>query len=214
MSVVFYYGSGSPYAWRVWLALEHKQVDYEFKLLSFDAGDTRKPEFIAVNPRHQVPTLVDDGFAIYESAAIMEYVEERWPDRPRLFSDDRKQRAVERRMIVEADQYVSKLVSRGGRAILFTPPEKRSAEEIAEIRSDMQQELALWESSIAGGTLSGSLSAADYTLYPLIALVRRMGVRHPEFDVASLIGPRLTAWADRMAAMPSVQKTLPPHWKQ
>ena len=37
--ITFYYGSGSPYAWRVWLALEHKQLAYELKTISFSAGD-------------------------------------------------------------------------------------------------------------------------------------------------------------------------------
>ena len=36
MSLVFYYGSGSPPAWRVWLALEHKRIPYEAVRLSFD----------------------------------------------------------------------------------------------------------------------------------------------------------------------------------
>src|SRR5262245_45691355 len=51
MALTFYYASGSPYAWRVWLALEHKRIGYELKTLSFSAGDLRKPEFSAINPR-------------------------------------------------------------------------------------------------------------------------------------------------------------------
>ena len=43
MSLTFYYGSGSPYAWKVWLVLEHKAIPYEFRLLSFDGGDTKTP---------------------------------------------------------------------------------------------------------------------------------------------------------------------------
>ena len=39
MALTFYYGSGSPYGWRVWLALEHKQITYELKTMSFSAGD-------------------------------------------------------------------------------------------------------------------------------------------------------------------------------
>jgi Glutathione S-transferase, N-terminal domain len=39
LSVRFYYGAGSPYAWRVWLALEHKGIPYHRKTLSFDACD-------------------------------------------------------------------------------------------------------------------------------------------------------------------------------
>ena len=61
MALTFYYGSGSPYAWKVWLALEHKGIPYEFKLLSFDAGDTKKPEFLQVNPRAQVPAILLSG---------------------------------------------------------------------------------------------------------------------------------------------------------
>jgi hypothetical protein len=70
LSVRFYYGSGSPYAWRVWLALEHKGIPYHRKTLSFDAGDLKTAEFGALNPRRRVPVLVDDDFALAESAAI------------------------------------------------------------------------------------------------------------------------------------------------
>ena len=79
MSLVLYYGSGSPYAWRVQLALEHKALPYERKVLSFSAGDTRKPEFLALNPRHRVPVLVDGDFVLYESNAIVEYLDEAYP---------------------------------------------------------------------------------------------------------------------------------------
>ena len=66
MALTFYFGSGSPFAWKVWLALEHKGIAYTPKRLSFDADETRKPEFLAINPRGRVPTIVDDGFALYE----------------------------------------------------------------------------------------------------------------------------------------------------
>ena len=78
MSVRFYYGSGSPHSWRVWLALEHKGIAYHRKTLSFDAGDLKTAKFGALNPRRRVPVLVDDDFALAESAAIVEYIEERW----------------------------------------------------------------------------------------------------------------------------------------
>lgn len=79
MSIILYYGSGSPYAWRVQLALEHKALPYERKVLSFSAGDTRKPDFLALNPRHRVPVLVDADFVLYESNAIVEYLDEAYP---------------------------------------------------------------------------------------------------------------------------------------
>ena len=51
MSLTFYFGSGSPYAWKVWLALEHKGIPFVAKRLSFDNNDTKTPEFLAINPR-------------------------------------------------------------------------------------------------------------------------------------------------------------------
>jgi glutathione S-transferase len=105
MAVTFYYASGSPYAWRVWLALERKGIPYHHKLLSFDAGHLKTPEYTALNPRQRVPVLVDDDFALYESAAIVEYIEDRWRNGPALFAHEPRKRAVQRRMVHEADQY-------------------------------------------------------------------------------------------------------------
>ena len=62
--IIFYFGSGSPYAWKVWLALEHKKLPYEAKRMSFDGGDLKTAEFTAINPRQQVPALMDNGFAM------------------------------------------------------------------------------------------------------------------------------------------------------
>ena len=96
MSVRLYYGSGSPYAWRVWLALEHKGIPYHLKTVSFDAGDLKTAEFGALNPRRRVPVLVDDDFVLTESAVIVEYIEDRWPSDAPLFARDPRQRAIQR----------------------------------------------------------------------------------------------------------------------
>jgi glutathione S-transferase len=166
MAVTLYYMSGSPYAWRVWLALEHKGIPHEVRVISYDAGDLSTPQFVAMNPRKRVPVLRDDDFALYESAAIVEYIADKWPGEPRLLSADLRQRAVERRMIRELDQYVGEHLERLVRAILFTPREKWSEERIAHARADLKSELALWETAIAGDYLAGALSAVDFTLYP------------------------------------------------
>ncbi len=213
MALTLYYMSGSPYAWRVWLALEHKGISYELKSLSFDAGDFRKPEFAALSPRHRVPVIVDDGLALYESAAIVEYLEDRQPREPRLFSTDVHQRALQRRMIREADQYFAAGLERLVRTVLFTPKERWSKSEIDGAAADMKKELAIWEEAITGDYLAGDISAVDFTLYPELALVERMGKRNPGLLPPSLCGPKMGAWMRRMEALPIVQKTWPPHWK-
>src|SRR4051812_5966515 len=112
MAVTLYYMSGSPYAWRVWPALEHRGIAHEVKVISYDAGDLSTPEFVAMNPRKRVPVLRDDDFALYESAAIVEYIADKWAGEPRLFSADLRQRAIQRRMIRELDQYVGEHLER------------------------------------------------------------------------------------------------------
>jgi len=213
MALTFYYASGSPYAWRVWLALEHKGIPYELKIMSFDAGDLQKPEYLALNPRHRVPVIVDDGFVLYESAAIVEYLEDGWPGEPPLFSGDVRQRALQRRMVREADQYFAEAMSHLAQAVLFTPKERWSEDRIAGACAEIQKELSLWEGAITGDYLAGALSAADFTLYPQVALALRIAGRKPGLVAADLIGPRMTAWTRRMEALPCTQKTWPPHWE-
>lgn len=214
MALTFYYASGSPFAWRVWLALEYKGIPYEQKTLSFSAGDLKKPDYLALNPRHRVPVIVDDGFALYESAAILEYLEDKWPGDPRIFAADLRQRALQRRMVREADQYFADAMVQLARAVLFTPQEQWSEEQIAAAAAGVKNELALWEAAIAGDYLTGaSVSAADCTLYPQVALVQRIGARKPDLAAANLFGPKMRAWAARMESLPATQKTWPPHWK-
>jgi glutathione S-transferase len=74
--------------------------------------------------------------------------------------------------------------------------------------------LALWEGLIEGEWLAGGgLSAADFTLFPEIALGRRIAQRNPGLVEGDLLGPRLQAWMARMEALPVVRKTWPPHWR-
>ena len=212
MALTFYYGSGSPYAWRVWLALEHKRVAYELKVLSFSAGDLRKPEFSAINPRQKVPAVVDDGFALYESVAIVEYLDEKYAG-AKLFPGDVRRRALVRRLVQEADQYYANAMDKLIDQILFTPQEEWNANEIAEGKRAVTQELARWETLLQGDYLAGELSAADFTMYPLVALSLRMDKKSPSLDLRGATGPNVSDWMKRIEALPYFQKTWPPHWK-
>jgi glutathione S-transferase len=212
MPLTFYYASGSPYAWRVWLALEHKHLEYDLKTMSFAAGDLRTPEFLAINPRHRVPALVDDDFSLYESAAIVEYLDEKYPG-PMLFPGDAQHRAIVRRLVREAEEYFADAMDELLHEILFKPREKWSTDRIQRGRQRLADELAVWEGLVRGEFVAGPASAADYTLYPMVALTLRCDKKKPDLAVASLVGPRLSAWMERVEALPYFRKTWPPHWK-
>jgi glutathione S-transferase len=163
MALTLYYGSGSPYAWRVQLALEHKALPYELKVLSFSAGDTRKPEFLALNPRHQVPVLVDGDFTLYESNAIVEYIDEAYPGRGTpLFPGDAKARAIIRRMILEVDNYYSVASDKLLDQAFWKKPEERDAKVIAESRKEVVGELGKFASAMRGDYLVGPLVGGGF----------------------------------------------------
>lgn len=212
MALTFYYGSGSPYAWKVWLALEHKGIPYEFRLLSFDADDTKKPQFLALNPRGRVPTIVDDGYALWESSAIVEYLEERHPEKS-LLPGDAKMRAAARRIAGEADAYLAPVSLPLFELTLFRKGEADAA-KIAEAQRKVLEELTLYENQAKGPYLLGPLSLADFALFPHVRLLKRIDDRQPGNGIAdSRLPPKLAAWKKRIEALPYYAKTTPPHWK-
>jgi glutathione S-transferase len=213
MPVVFYYGSGSVYAWRVHLALEAKGMAFERRVLSFSAGDTAKPEFAAVNPRHRVPAIVDGGFTLYESNAIVEYLDEAYPERGlRLFPGDVRRRATVRRLVSEIDDYTDEATRKVVEEVLYTKPEARDAAKLDAARKAVADEFAFLARYLDGDFLAGPLSAADFALYPFVAFMDRCRQRVPAFDAAALLPPPLAAWKRRIEALPYLDATWPPHW--
>ena len=214
MGLTLYSGSGSPFAWRAQLALEHKALAYELRMLSFSARDTLKPEFIALNPRHQVPVLVDGDFVLYESNAIVEYLDEAYPGRGApLFPGDVRQRALVRRLIEEVDNYFYEATSEVLTQAFWKKPEEREPDRIAAGRKAVVEEIAMFTRAMRGEFLAGPLSAADYTLYPLVAALWRAEMKLPDLDAAGMLTPELLAWKARIEALPYFDKTIPPHWK-
>jgi glutathione S-transferase len=215
MSLVLYYGSGSPYAWRAQLALEHKALPYELKVLSFSAGDTRKPEFLALNPRHRVPVLVDGDFSLYESNAIVEYLDEAYPATgARLFPGDVRNRALVRRFISEIDHYFDEASEPVLEQAFWKKPEERDAQVVADGRKAVIEEFALITMAMRGEFLAGVLSAADFAFYPRVAFLKRCEIKLPDLDTDGMLTPELKAWKRRIEALPFFERTIPPHWKQ
>jgi glutathione S-transferase len=63
-----------------WL-LEELGVPCEVKLVSLAAGDQKKPEYLKLNPNGTVPTLVDGDLVLWESAAICQYLADKYPEK-------------------------------------------------------------------------------------------------------------------------------------
>src|SRR5262245_22747205 len=215
VAIVLYYGSGSPFAWRVQLALEYKGLAYERKVLSFSAGDTRKPEFLAINPRHRVPVIVDNDFVLYESNAIVEYLDDAYAGQgARLFPGDARTRALARRLIMEVDSYFDEALDPLTTQAFTRKPEERDKGEIAKSRAAVIEELVYFTKAMRGDFLAGPLSAADFAFYPYISYLPRCELRIPDLDADGMLTPELRAWKGRVERLRFFDKTIPPHWKQ
>ena len=215
MALQFFHGHGSPYSWPVWLALEHKAVDYELEVLSFAAGDTRKPEFVAINPRHQVPTIVDDGFALWESVVIIEYLDERFPAGARLYPGDARARARIRRLVREAETYLDREGIDPITTELFSKEAAAAdMDRVARARERVREEMEGFARELRAPFLAGDApSAADFALYPWYGYCKRITFRKPESKLMDAVPAPIREWAGRLEALSYFDKTFPPHWR-
>jgi glutathione S-transferase len=213
MALTFYYGSGSPFAWRVFLALEYKRIPYTLRVLSFSQRENKTPEYLAINPRGKVPAIVDDDFALYESSAILEYLDDRFTDGPRLFPSGLRDRAIVRRLINEVDLYLGRPIDDMALQIYFKKPDDWDGRVLDAGRRDTLEELARLEAIAKQPFLAGQLSAADFVLYPFLATQRRLELRKSDLGLVAAVGPKLAAIARGVEALPYFEKTIPPHWK-
>jgi glutathione S-transferase len=221
MAIEIFWGSGSPFSWRVLLALEYKRLPYESRRLEFSKGEHRTPEFLAINPRGQVPALRDGDFAVYESSAILHYLERRYPE-PTLFGVTPQQYGQVAQALQECALYLD------GAAEDFVLPmyggEATAREKQHQVRAALPKvhaELGRWERALEGGdwlVLDGP-SAADLAVFSMVKSLHR-GASKPwaaAFDPGLLPladkYPRIDAWLGRIEQLPGYDRTYPPHWR-
>ncbi len=217
MTLTFYCLSGSPFSWKVWLTLEHVGAGYDLRVLSADAGEHKAPAYLALNPRGKVPTLVADGFALRESAAIVEYLADRFPAAG-VWPDGLRERAEARRMAAEVDAYLYPPVRRLVVEIVMRKDGNPDRAAITDAMAALSTELSRIEAHLSGMVSATFLageraSAADFALYPLTAILTRVGKRAPHLALAALLGPQTRAWCSRIEALPYFARTVPPHWQ-
>ena len=70
----------SPRAFKVLFAAEQFGVPYELVPIDFARGDTKTPQYIAMNPNQRMPVMDHDGFYLWESNAIIQYLAEQKPE--------------------------------------------------------------------------------------------------------------------------------------
>ena len=214
-----YWGSGSPYSWRVLLALTIKGVPYESKLLQFSRGDHKAPSFLAMNPRGRVPVLKDGDLVVYESIAILSYIEKQHPAPP-LFGESPAEVAAVWQSVSEVDCYLSPLQEELVGSVLGDQTEGREA-QVKAVADQVRSEMAWYDKQLAARPyLAGpSLTAADIVLYPALMLIGRIGTRPSALSIGLKLdslraeNPHVDRWARSIENLPGYDATYPPHWR-
>lgn len=219
MAIEVWWGSGSPYSWRVLLALEYKHLPYQGHLLQFSKQEHKSPAFLALNFRGRVPVLKDGDYVCFESLAILYYLDLKYPEPP-IFGRTPEEAGVIMRVICEYQSYAETAAMQIAQAVL----EKRTAgraDELARAMHVVAGEARSIEARLSKSAwvVGDSFSAADIVIFPGIQLLLR-ALRKPEggelssrFLPLSANYPAIERWIARVEALPGYERTFPPHWR-
>ncbi|WP_372368532.1 glutathione S-transferase family protein [Candidatus Uabimicrobium sp. HlEnr_7] len=130
------YGFNESRSHRTLWALEELGVEYQYTNLNFMKGEHKSPEFLAKNPGGKVPVLIDNGFALAESAATVTYLADKFPEKNLVPKAGTKERALYGQWIAFVISELEQPLWTMGRHKFIYPENKRIPQVM---------ELALWE---------------------------------------------------------------------
>jgi glutathione S-transferase len=191
----------STFSRRVRIALIEKNIPADLVEVDMVARAHRSPAYLALNPYGRVPTLEDDGFILYESTAILEYLEATHPQPPLVPADARGRALVSMHMKLCDLQ----LARQTGMIIFpkrFLPKERWDEKAMAQAKKEIEKHLDILESQLQGKEY---LVGDRYTLVevcytPFVEFFSLLEVTPP---------PAVAAWTARILERPSAQATKP-----
>lgn len=196
-----YYFPASTFSRRVRVALLEKDISCELIELSLPTGQHKQDWYAALNPYAKVPTLVVGDVALYESAAILTYLEATHPTPP-LVPNDACGRALVDMHVRLCDAHVGRYAG----AILFpkrfVPQANWDLQAMEAARKEIDRHLVIIERELGDRPflVGDAFTLADVAYLPFLHFLALMEVS---------AGPRVKAWADRVLARPSAQATVP-----
>jgi glutathione S-transferase len=193
----------SSWSMRPWVLLTQAGIPFDEVLLRFDAltAESRfKREVGKVSPAGRVPVLVDDGFAVWDTLAIAEYLAERFPEKS-LWPQDAKARARARSLCAEMHAGFGALREHCPMNLEAALPAigQRVLAEQAGVRDDLARIVRMWTDALAasgGPMLFGSFSIADAYFAPVATRIRTYALPAPA---------NVGGYVDRLFALQGVQ---------
>src|SRR5215468_3502608 len=219
MAIEVFWGSGSPYAWRVLLALEYKHLPYVSHLLQFSRQEHKSQEMLSLNPRGRVPVLKDGDYVCFESLAILYYLDLKYPQPP-LFGRTAEEAGTIMRVICEYQAYIEPHVHLITEAV-FEGSADLGSDAVTSAMHAVASEARTIEGRLSKSEwiVGDACSAVDLVIFPGIQALKRALERPRAAQLSSrfmpveLHYPALGRWLARLAALPGYERTYPPHWR-
>lgn len=187
------YTAPTPNGWKASVTLEELGLPYVVHSLDLQTGDQKHPDFLAICPNGRIPALVDDGFPIFESGAIMLYLAEK---SGRLLPSDSKARSLVVQWLMFQMGGIGPMM---GQANVFN---RYWPEKIQPVIDRYQGECAR-----LFGVLDKQLSDNEYLAgeYSIADIANWCWVRtHKWSGVDIELFPHLKRWLDVIRARPAV----------
>ncbi|MEX3899116.1 glutathione S-transferase family protein [Paraburkholderia sp. BR10954] len=168
-------------------------LDLPFELIELDmkAGENRKPEYLALNPFGQVPTIQDGELTLFDSNAILVYLAKRYGDASWLPDDPLGAAAVQRWLSLAAGQIAYGPCAARLVTVFGAPLDHERAKQIAVKLFDVIDAELAGKPFVAGA----HATIADIAAHTYIA-------HAPEGGVSLQPYPNIRAWLDRVEALP------------
>jgi glutathione S-transferase len=204
--VKLYSGPLSLFTAKVRIALDEKGLAYEKVTVPWSLHhryEPHHPDVIALNPKAQVPVLVDGEVVVYDSTLIFEYLEERYPHPP-LYPRDVAERVRCRRLEAMADEIlfppIWNLIDVGFYA---TAAGARDEERLAAARAALETQYTLLEKELTGRMwLCDRFSVADIATLVMVRAASGLG------GAPSVGHAALKEWLARALARPAAQREV------
>jgi glutathione S-transferase len=200
--ITLYDNPFSPFTRKVRMVLDHKGLEFaRVDALALAHAETLR----TVNPRGEVPVLVDDGLTVVNSADIVAYLDHRYP-RPPVYPADPAVRVAARAWERLADTVLDAIIHD---ISIWTWPTLRRDDVpppglIDAGRRDLAAVCGRLEDALrVGPFLCGEVSVADFAVYPHLSALRPLGL-----GVDASAHPTLAAWMQRMRGLPVVARDL------
>jgi glutathione S-transferase len=186
----------SPYAFSSFVALEEKRLPYAVETVALQRGEQRAGAYAARSLTARLPMLRHGDFHLSESSAIAEYLEEAFPDSPRLVPEGLRARAHARQVMAWLRSDLMPIRVERGTETIFHAPAKAPLSPMAE--ENAARLIRTAEALLPDGAtaLFGRFSLADADLTLMLQRLARSG--HP-------LTPGLRRFVDAVWARPSVQ---------